>query len=405
MADNLELIRAEVRKAIDSGILTSGGKLNDELVQEYLDFVVDLSSWKSFARFVGVKGHTWKVPKIGVGRRVSVPKEEAKDPAVRRRVTTGEVKLSPAEVVTPFSITDRFYEETVQGLGIGQRIMRMMADQSANDDEGLFWEGNTLGPAVTEDSLLEGGSSTLVRTDSYLAQFNGWLKQARSGAILDAGGVNVGVALFKDAIKTMPLKFRRNKANLRWLLPSNLLEDWREKIASRATDAGDRAISGEMIMRILGIQALEVPNLPMNQTVVEHFTVANDADIKTLLHKNIESGLEVVTLSTLGSTAITKFVKDTDYTIDYTLGKINKIAGGAIADGATIKITYLAPPQFLLTYANNPIVAYGRNGEEMRVERDRNIFTGEDEFVQGRKIACSFEETDAVVLVTNVAEG
>ena len=118
MADNLELIRAEVRKAIDSGILTSGGKLNDELVQEYLDFVVDLSSWKSFARFVGVKGHTWKVPKIGVGRRVSVPKEEAKDPAVRRRVTTGEVKRQ----------TD--YEEV--GIGATPRSSRRSASPTAS---------------------------------------------------------------------------------------------------------------------------------------------------------------------------------------------------------------------------------------------------------------------------------
>lgn len=404
MADNMQLIRAEVQKAIDSGILSNGGRLNDELVQEYLDFVVDLSSWKSFARFIGVHGHTWKVPKIAVGRRVTVPKEEAKDPNVRRRVTTSSVTLSPVEVVTPFSITDRFYEETVQGMSVEQRILRMMADQSANDDEGAFWEGNLLAPAVTEDSLLDGGSSTLVRTDTLLGQFNGWLAQARSGNILDAGGSEVGAALFKDAIKKMPIKFRRNKQLLRWLIPPNLIEDWREKVASRATDAGDRALTGETIMRILGIQAIEVPKLPMNQTVVEHFIVANAADVKTMLHKNVESGSEVVTLSSLGTTPTTKFVKDTDFEMDYVNGTVNKKGGGAISDGATIKVTYLAPPQLILTPLNNLIAAYGRDGEEMRIERDRDIFVGENNFVQGRKIACSIEEVEAVVLVTNIAE-
>ena len=54
----------------------------------------------------------------------------------------------------------------------------------------------------------------------------------------------------------------------------------------------------------------------------------------------------------------------------------------------------------LLTPPQNMIIAIGR---DVRIEKQRNIFRGVDEFAITAKIYCTFEETDAAVLVQNIA--
>lgn len=64
--------------------------------------------------------------------------------------------------------------------------------------------------------------------------------------------------------------------------------------------------------------------------------ILSGTDPSPLKHGNIESGSELVT----DETETTVYVRDTDYSINYTNGLIARIATGGIPDGAKVIVTY-----------------------------------------------------------------
>ena len=95
-----------------------------------------------------------------------------------------------------------------------------------------------------------------------------------------------------------------------------------------------------------------------------------------------------------------KYALATDYSQDYGVGTWTRL-GGAIGSGATIKATYNSAGRIILTPLDNMIMCF--NIDNIRLERDRNIYKGVDEFALSIRVFCTFEETDAVVLLKNIA--
>lgn len=392
-----------VEKAVaTTDALASAGKLNPEQAEKFLDYVVDLSVLKNLGRVVRFRSETWEADKIGIGRRNAVPASEAKDPGVRRGVTTSKITLTPREIMVPFEMGDNFREINVEGDSVEEHIVKLMATAVANDLEELYITGDTLGAATLESDILEGGDAVRYVKDSYLALSDGVLKKARSGNVYDAGGANIGASVFSQMIQAMPVKFRRNRQLLRWLAAPDLWQLWLERVSTRATMAGDAALAGGAGVAPFGIQGLEVPMLPMRPAVTEHLTLANAADVKTLQFAPIQSGSEIVVASTLGGIPTAKLVKDTDYEINYTTGAFNKKGGGGINDGATIKITYNANPQLILTNPKNIIIGIGR---DIRIEKARDIWRRTNQYAITCKVAIELEEVTACVMGKNIGTG
>lgn len=396
---NEELVQKAV---ITTDALAAAGKLNPEQAEKFLDYVVDQSVMKNLGRVIRFRSETWEADKIGVGRRNAVPATEGKDPGVRRGITSAKISLTPREIMVPFEIGDSVKEIGLEGDAIEEHIVKMMATAVANDLEELFITGDSLGPAALESDMLDGGDTARYVLDSYLKLSDGVLKKSRSGNVYDAGGANIGASVFSAMIRAMPVKFRRNRQLLRWLAAPDLWQLWLERVSTRATAAGDAALSGGAGVNPFGIPGLEVPMMPLQPGVTEHLTLANAADVKTLQFAPIQSGSEVVTVSTLGAVPTTKLVKDTDYEINYTTGAFNKKGGGAISDGATIKITYNANPQLILTNPKNIIIGIGR---DIRIEKDRNIYRRVNQYAITCKVAIEFEEITACVLGKNIGTG
>jgi hypothetical protein len=84
----------------------------------------------------------------------------------------------------------------------------------------------------------------------------------------------------------------------------------------------------------------------------------------------------------------------TDYTFDGTNGTIVRTGGSAIGSGDVVKVTYDANQQIILTHQNNYIVGIGR---DVRIERDRDIFKGVNQYAITAKVAVEFEEATAIV--------
>jgi hypothetical protein len=308
------------------------------------------------------------------------------------------VTLTPSEIMVPFEIGDNFRELSIEGDMVEDHVVKMMATQLANDLEELYIIGNKLGPAQLEGDLVDGGSTTQYVKDTYLALQDGWSKLGDAGHIVDAAGGNIGLSVFSAAIRAMPTKFRRNKGALRWYMSPDLWQLYLEKLATRATALGDSAAGGAE-HGPFGIPAIPVPLWDFQPLTVEHVTLTGTTPAAL---KNAPVSSVVVSKSTLGQMPETPYILGVDYTADLTAGTVTRMGGGSIGSGDVVKVSYRSNPQLILTHQNNYIVGIGR---DIRIEKDRDIFKGVNQYAITAKVAVEYEEADAVVKVRNIGTG
>lgn len=393
---NEELVR---KATIVADNLATGGKLNDAQSDRFIDFVIDETVLKDNARIVRFRNENLDIDKIGVGKRVAMPKSEGVDPQVRRGITTSKITISPKELIVPFEIGDNFRELNIEGDNVEETIVRLMATQLANDLEDLYLNGNKLGPAVPQSDILEGGSADLIK-DSYLGLCDGWSMLGDSANIVDALGQNIGLSVFSKAIRAMPTKFRRNRGALRWFISPDLWQLYLEKLSTRGTSLGDSAAQGGGSMPgPFGISAVPVPLWEFEPLTVEHVQLNGTTAVAL---KNGPVTDVVVTADELGATPTEPYILTTDYVLDAAAGTIARNGAGAIASGDIVKVTYRSNPQILLTHQNNFIVGIGR---DVRIEKDRDIYKGVNQYAITSKVDVQFEELSAIVKVRNIGKG
>ncbi len=394
---NEELVQKAV---ITADALAAAGKLNPAQSDKFIDYVVDESILKDNARVVRFRNEDLDIDKIGIGKRAAVPKSEAVDPGVRRGINTSKVTLTPKEIMVPFEIGDTFREVNIEGDSVENHIIQMFAKQLSNDLEDLYINGNELGPAVLEADILDNGASDKYVKDSYLALQNGWNEFAEGGHVVDAEGANIGLSVFNKGLLAMPTKFRRNRGNLRYYTSPDLMQLYMEKLSTRATGAGDAAAEGKGLMPF-GVKAIEVPLMQFLPSITEHVVLD---DVTPVALKNTNVADVVVTSPTLGSAPEAAYPNGASggYILDAAAGTLLSFDSGSDLDGATVKVTYASSPQILLTHQQNFIIGIGR---DIRIEKDRDIFKGVNQYAVTAKVSVNFEELDALVKIRNVGKG
>lgn len=388
---NEELVQKAV---ITTDALAAAGKLNPAQSDKFIDYVIGETVLKENARTVRFRNESLEIDKIGVGRRVAYPKAEAQDPGLRRGVSTSKITLTPREIVVPFEIGDLFKEVNIEGDAVEDHIVRMMATAFGNDLEELYINGDKLGPAILEGDYKDGGSATLYVEDKYLKLVNGWGKLSRGANVVDAQGANIGLSIFGKLLRAMPTKFRRNRNNLRWFMSPDLWQLYNEKLATRATGLGDAAAGGGS-HGPFGVKAVEVPLWDLLPPVTVHLVLPGTTAVSTGFAPISSVNVFV---ESLDSTPTAPLILDTDYTLDTAAGTVAR-KGGAIGDGDTVKVTFAANPQIILTHQDNFIVGIGR---EIRVERDRDIYKGVNQYCVHARVDVQYEELTAISFAKNI---
>lgn len=392
------------KAAITTAEIAAAGRLNDAQADRFIDFVIDITGLQGKVRVVRFRNDKLDIDKIGVGRRVAVPKKEATDPGVRRKISTSKVTLQPEEIMVPWELSDEFVSENLEGETVEDTIMRLFATQFSNDLEELYIQGDKLGMVRPESELVDGGSATEVIVDTYLKLQDGWLKLAGASHVVDHAGQNIGHQIFSDMIVEMPSKFKRNKRNLKFFASDTTEQLFRNNLASRATGLGDTAATSEINLRPFGIELVPLALLPQTPYVTEHFTLTGTTPF-SLKHKSIVAGSDLLVLQSVDNAPkvpVTPFINATDYVLDNAAGTIVRDGGGAISSPSDLKLTYQSESQMWLTEYRNMVLGIGR---DIRMERDRNIFGGVTEFALTARVATQMEETDACVLGINIGLG
>lgn len=393
---------AFIQKAITAAeTLATYGKLNPEQATKFLDYVIDTTVMKNNVRIVRFRNEKMEINRLDIGNRVMFPGTEYQAPQERQGVSTSKIELQPKEVLCAFDISDTFKGQNVEGDSAADHIMRMFATGWGNNMEEVLINGDTTGPSGLENDVWSAGSTTQYVIDALLALFDGWWRKADGGNLVNMNGANVGISAFRRMLTALPAKYKKNRRDLRWFMSDELADVYIEKVSTRQTAKGDQAAEG-VEQAPLGIPLVRVPGFGFNPKIVEHVVVPNDTAV-ALRYKPIVSGSEVVTPSTLGRTPATKYVEGTAYDMDYTNGTITNPSGDAtIANGATVKITYEAYPQILLTHWQNFILAFGM--DDLKVERARNIHKRADEYVMSGRIDEQIENLEAVVKGYNLGD-
>jgi hypothetical protein len=385
------------KAAITTDAIASAGKLNEEQAEKFIDFIMDETGLaQAGVRTVTFRNEKWEVDKIGVANRVAVAAEEAKDPAVRRGVSHSKVTLQPQDVMVPFELSDLYKRHNIEGDSVEEHVIRMMATTAGNNIEELFLDGNALGPAVLESEVVEGGSSTQYRQDTYLGLTDGLLVQAESGHVYDAENARLDPTRFSAGLREMPNKFRKNRSILKHFLGWDHEQLYREGLATRATAMGDLNLEGMSNITAFGVPFYPLSLMQSAPKYVEHVQL-NGTTAVDLAYAPITDA--VVTTSTLSKNPEAAYVADTDYTIDLAAGTLVRIADQGITDGETVKVTYNTAGRTLLCNPANIIIGVGL---EIGFERDRNIYTRMNEYAIHLAVDIVFEETDAVVLYKNL---
>lgn len=390
-----------VKKAISSLDLASSGLLNTVQADKFIDYIVDETKLSKIARVIRFRGTDLDIDKIAVGARVAMPATEGVDPGVRRGVTTSKVTLTPREIIVPFELTTTFNEVNLEGVGAQTRIMKMFAKQLANDVERLNIHGDDQGPLTVHSNLIEGASDTDVVVDTLHALYDGYLELATGANVVDFSGNTLSYGTFAKMERAMPEKYKVNKSDLRFLVPSDIDSLYRERTASRATALGDAAANGQVNLTPAGIEMVPIPLMQFQprKTTIDSFTGANTSI--TLDFQPILSGSVIVTTeASADSNPTTPFVIVTDYTVNDTTGVVTQKSTGNIGTTAEVRITYQAMPQIILTTLQNLILAFGR---EITMETDRQIFRRVNQFAITMKTDVKIENLDSVVLGKNIS--
>jgi len=394
---NEELIEKAV---ITTDALATAGKLPPKQSDEFIDYVIDVTMLKNQVRVVRFSRETMQIDKIGVGARVTIPKSEATATQIRRGVNITKITLTPKDQMTPFEISDNFPDQCIEGEKVEDTVTRLMATQTGNDLEELCINGDLLGPARAELDLLEGGHATDVVKDIFIAQFDGWLRNADSGNVYDAEGNDISSSIFSRMINTMPVKYRRVRPDLRFLCSLDHEQLYREKVGARQTPQGDAANQTQAPLTPFGVPLVGIPLLESEPRVVQHVVFGAAPDAQTLRYTNLGTSM-IITATTLGNTPTTPLVEGaaSDYTVNRTTGTVTSVAGGSMNAGGTFKVTYTSPGQMLLTNYQNLILAIGR---DIMIESDRDIYRGVTQFAITTRLSVNLEEVTAIVKGINI---
>lgn len=161
-----------------------------------------------------------------------------------------DAKLFKAEV----RLSNEVLEDSIEQGQLKNTIMQLMAERISLD----------------MDEILVSGDTT--SSDSFLAQFNGLIKQVVSNTY-DHVDTTTNRTLFKNMLKAMPSEYLRNKKAMRLLTSVDSEIDYRDALADRATaNIGDRFVEFDAPAMYSGVPVVSVPMFPENIGTSTHCT-------------------------------------------------------------------------------------------------------------------------------------
>ena len=269
----------------------NGGLLNPEQSARFLDYMFDATVIGKVARTVRMKSDTTELDRIGVGEKLMKLATEGDNDGANSAVTFSKISLTTKKLRMDWELSTESLEDNIEGPDLEDHIARLMATQAGNDIEDVVLNGNT---ALTGDALYK--------------SFNGVVKKAKtSGRVVDAAGAAVSRAVFNNALKALPRKYKQRRTDLRFLAGSNLIQDYLYSNSQNIQNVTPQDIASGIIRGdvpvlggpagyvapyAFGIPIVEVPLLSETQTGDYSGAAGSHGDIHLTFPNNVVIGVK-----------------------------------------------------------------------------------------------------------------
>jgi len=238
------------KATLDLGDFGGAGEapLTVEQVREFLRIAITPQDMLPDVRTVTATGNKWQESKIDFSSRIMRPGVGGTRlvDADRAKPSTGVVEISTVLLRGEVPVTDEVFEDQVEGQGFGNTLTTMIAEACGRDVEELLIQGDTLSG------------------DAYLAQLDGWVKQAQGAGgnvISAAGALQDYQTIFRQLLTAVNVKFLRDTGNWRYWVPTRMHQMYRDILSARGTNLGDLSLTGQNELRYQGILIKPVAQL------------------------------------------------------------------------------------------------------------------------------------------------
>ena len=208
------------------GVTRSGtGLLYPDQANRFLDYMWDATILAKAARTIRMRSNTTEIDRVAVGQRIMTVAQEdnprdyvgASGTYTNANSTTftaqgaqfHKVSLTTRKLRLDWELSAESLEDNIEGPDLEDHIARLMATQAGNDIEDVLING-------------VGADGT-----GLLSAFKGFRQLAWDNAhVVDAGGFGLDKAVFNEAIKRLPRKYKQRRNQLRFFSGSNLVQDY-----------------------------------------------------------------------------------------------------------------------------------------------------------------------------------
>ena len=230
-----------------SDLISNGGYLNPMQANTFIRMLIDQPTLVNAIRVVPMNAPTMEINKIGFAQRI-LQKAPASGVALaaakRSKPVTDKVELLTKEVIAEVHIPYDVLEDNIERGRLEDTIMTLIAERASLDIEELIIHGDT------------------ASADEYLALMDGVMKQAISHQVVFSPTSDVTKAVFKAGLKTMPNKYMRNRAAMRFYVSPNSEIEYADSLSNRETPLGDRKVTGWMPNYAYGVPVEPVALMP-----------------------------------------------------------------------------------------------------------------------------------------------
>ncbi len=238
-----------------AAILTStGGQLTPEQAKKFISTVVDQSDMLKRISVQPMTANTFHIDVVEIASRQMRKATEGTDPGFTASVTIPRRSLSVVEVILPYDVSINFLEENIE---------REAAERTLNEKFAIAFGNDLLDLAINGDEA---------STDAFLQINDGWLKiaagDAKVNSVTNTGTSDWLGTQFPAMLKALPAKYRRNPAELVFLVSPDVEEDYRKQLSNRATGLGDAYVTEARRAQYHGIDVYPAPFMPDNKQLL-----------------------------------------------------------------------------------------------------------------------------------------
>lgn len=260
-----------------TNITTSGGLLNTEQSDNFIDEIIDSQTIMKVVRTTPMNGPTMELSALGFGSRVTRPGAEATAVSSGDRAVPDirTISLSSKLYKAQTNMTYEVLEDNIAKGTLEQAILRQFIKAVSRDIEEVVIRGDT------------------ASGDAYLATMNGLCKRVVSNVVNAASTGNTAQS-YSNALLALADRYKSDLSSLRLFVTPTMEQNYRMAVANRQTQLGDAFLTGHNAISVMGVPMMKANYMPTGTGVlIDPFNiiVGIQRQIRIESDKDIEAGI------------------------------------------------------------------------------------------------------------------